>query len=460
MATLSEEMASWIACLRYEDLPAEVIARAKRVLLDSIGCAIGALNVEPVQIARRVVLEQGGNPVANPLGCDWKTSCDQAAFLGGLAIRYFDFNDYTTTGSHPSTNVAAALAMAQAGGLSGKDLIVGLVVGYEVQMRIRTVLEKSKQDYWDQSTALHYTAAAVAGKLLRLPPLKFAHALALAGIHAVTLAEVRRGKLSMWKAGAEPMGIKNGIYAALLARSGMTGPLTVLEGNHGFGKAVSGDINPRIFRDPPKTFQILTSCIKPWPCLFVAQAPIAAALEVRTKGVDPEKIRKITLSLSDFGFKQQKRFMKSGISTREDADHSAVYCVVRALLDGRVWLHHFEEKYFKEPRVLDLLKKVSLRFDPSLPKKMGAKVEVVIDGGKQFSSRVPYAPGHVKNPLSEDRFLEKFYGLCDGDLGRDRSQKAAELVSKVEEITDLGVLLEAVRANRKEGQEMAEGVET
>jgi len=446
VTTLAEEMALWVARLRYEELGPQVLAKSKLILLDTIGCALGALEAVPVRLARQVVRGQGGNPQATPLGLGWKTSCEQAAFLNALALRYLDFNDYTLLGSHPSINVAPALSVAEAEGLSGKDLILGITVGYEVQLRLRETMAKGKKQGWDHSTAVHYAAAAVAGRLMGLPPPKLAYALAIAGSHASTLGEVRRERLSMWKGGAEPMGVRSGTFAALLARAGITGPLTILEGKHGFGKMVAGGLDEDLIRRRPEHLKILKSCIKVWPCLLVAQAPVAAALKIRSRGVRPEEIEKIAVSLSDFGYKQQRRFRKGGISTREDADHSVPYCVARAFLDGALSLDHFEEEALKDARVQALLRKISLQSDSSLPKTVGAKIRVRLRNGNACGAKVPYPPGHVQNPLSGDGLMRKFLALSESVLGRDRARQAAEMILEVDKLFDLSPLVRALSA--------------
>lgn len=452
MLTLVEEMALWLSALRYEDFPSEVVARAKQVLLDTVGCALGALDAVPVRMSRQVIRQQGGKPQSTPIGVRWKTSCDQAAFLNGMAIRYLDFNDYSTSGSHASMSVAPALALAEAEALSGKDLVLGIVTGYEIQLRLREATAKGKQRGWDHSATVHYSAAAVAGKLLGLSPSEMAHALAIAGCHASTLGEVRRGKLSMWKGGAEPMGVKNGTFAALLAKGGLTGPLTVLDGKHGFAALVAGALEPKFLRKRSGDFQILKSCIKTWPCLLLAQAPVAAALRIRNRGVIPETIKKITVGLSDFAYKNQQRFSKTDISTRENADHSIPYCAARAFLDGGLRLEHFAQEVLKEPRLVDLLKKVTLRRDPELkdlrPGMVGARVEVKLEDSRVLKEKVLYPPGHARNPLSEEELLKKFLSLAEGALGRDRAFKAAEMILRVDELSELSVLMDSLCAVR------------
>lgn len=445
MKALTEEMADWIARLRYEDLPSDVVTRAKQILLDTIGCALGALDGAPVRLAREVAQEEGGAPRAMPIGLSWKTSCEQAAFLNALAIRYLDFNDYSTSGGHASINVGPALAVAQAQGLRGKDLLLGIVIGYEVELMFRDATAEARQDNWDHSTMVHYSAAAVAGKLLGLSPSKLAQALAIAGSHACTLAEVRRGRLSMWKGVAEPIGMRSGTFAALLARAGLTGPLTILEGKYGYGRVLAGKLNGELLKKPAKRFRILESCIKPWPCLFVAQAPVAAALRLRARGVTMDATEKITIVLNDFGYQQQKRFMETGISTREDADHSVPYCVIMALQDGDLRLDHFEDDAFKRPQVRSLFQRVALRRDPKLPKRVGARVELKLRDGTTISERVPYPPGHARNPLSEEELSGKFFGITENLLEKGRAARASEMILHIDELAVLDPLLDALR---------------
>jgi 2-methylcitrate dehydratase len=448
MANLAEDMARWVYELRYEALPQEVITRTKLILLDTVGCALAALDAPPVKLARQVAREQGGNPLATPLGASWRTSAEYGAFINSLAARYLDFNDYTDVGSHPSTNLGTVLSVGEAQGATGKDLILATNVAYEMQLRLRAACEH-QQEGWDNSTLEHYSAAAAAGKLLALPISQLTHALAIAAAHANTLAEVRRGQLSMWKAAAEAMSAKMGTFAALLARAGVTGPVSVIDGQYGFGNVVVGKFEPDFVRRLDGQFSILRSCIKVWPCLFVAQAPIAAAVELHQQGVKPTEIEKIDVYLSEFGYTQQLRFQKSGVSTREDADHSVTYCVSRVFLDGTVWLPHFEEDKLKEPPVVDLMKKVTFHRDDNLPKRMGAAVEVKLRGGGTRRAVIPYGPGHTQNPVGETGIAKKFHALADEVIGEAKARQAADMILHCEELTDVGALMETLVAPGK-----------
>ncbi len=448
MTTLVEDVASWIAELRYEVLPREVVDRTKLILLDTLACALGALDAQPLRLARQVVTEQGGNPQATPVGVRWKTTSEQVAFLDGIALRYLDLNDYSTVGGHPSINVAPALSVTEAQGLSGKHLILGIATGYEVQLRLREATKNGKQEGWDHSTGVHYSAAAAAAKLFALPAAQIAHALTIAGSHACTLAAVRKGKLSMWKGVAEAMAAKTGTFAALLARAGMTGSLSIFEGNGGYREVVTGVLDEDVLRRPPEEFLLLTSCVKLWPCVFVAQAPIAAALKLRRRrNLSPERIKNIVIHLNSFSYEQQKKFLAAGLSTRESADHSVPYCVARALLDGEVRIEHFDEKSFSEPRAVALFNKVSLARAETFPDKVSARVEVQLSDGGILSEEVLYPPGHTENPVGETEIVEKFRALSENVLRAEKTKKVCDIVLHMETAPNVSPLLEALCPN-------------
>jgi 2-methylcitrate dehydratase len=447
-ATIVQDVARWIVALRYEDLPPDVVARAKRVLLDTLGCGLGAIKAEPVRAAQQVVALQGGNPQATVLGLGRKATCDQAAFLNAMAMRYFDYNDYIALGrpNHASLNVAPALAIAEMQGLSGKDLLLGLVTGYELEVRLRDAIAAARREGWDDtSIEAQYSAAAAAAKLLRLDEGKVANALAIAGSNAATLAEVRRGaELTPAKGSAEPMGVRNGTFAALLAQAGLTYPLTIFEGANGFAKMVAGSLDETLLRQRTGAFGILKSCIKLWPCVGTAQAPIAAALDIQRRQGNAEKISAITVSLSDFAYKQQIAYPEE-ISTREHADHSIPYLVSRALLDGAVKVTDFEVARFRDPRAIALKRKLTVRPDASLSdENIGANIEVKLQDGSALTANMPVPPGNMLNPASDQDLARKFIPLAETVLGRARAEKAIDVILAVDTMPDLAPLLSAI----------------
>ena len=249
----------------------------------------------------------------------------------------------------------------------------------------------------------------------------------------------------MWKGTAEAMAAKTGTFAALLARAGMTGPPTIFEGNGGYREVVVGALDGDVLRKRPEKFLLLTSCVKLWPCVFVAQAPIAAALKLRRQSkLSPEKIEKIVIYLSEFSYDQQMKFLQAGLSTRESADHSAPYCVTRALLDGEVRLEDFEEASFTNPRVQALFNKVSLERGAGFPDKVSAQVEVQLSDGATLCEEVLYPPGHTENPVGEAEVVEKFCALSEKVLGTEKTNEVCDIVLHIEKAPNLAALLQAL----------------
>lgn len=454
--TVAADVGNWVAKLRYEDLPPQVVQKAKRVLLDTLGCALGAIDAPPVRVAQRVAAVQGGNPQATLIGVGSKVSCEQAAFLNGMAIRYLDYNDYAALGSahHCSINVAPALAVAEMQGLSGKDLLLGIIVGYEVQIRLRDATEGGPVKGWDTGTvATSYSSAAVAAKLLGLDASKIAYAMAIAGAHGNTLAEVRGAALSSGgpmtpsKGTADPMSARLGTFAALLAREGLTYPLTIFEGTAGYGKVAAGKLKDEILRQRTGDFQIVKGCFKIWPCFVYGQTPIATALEIYGKKPAPEEIQSITVGVSATAYENQLDYVGE-ITAREHADHSIPYVIARALLDGQVTVDDFDERRFREPRAVALVKKVSLRSDPSLSRPgqeaYGIKLEVQLRNGSVLKAELADPPGSMQNPADEEILGKKFLALSEKVLGRARAQKAIEVILSVDRSSNLKDLLSAV----------------
>jgi 2-methylcitrate dehydratase len=331
-------------------------------------------------------------------------------------------------------------------GASGKDLLLGLIAGYEVEVRLRDSIAAKRREGWDDtSIEAQYASAATAGKLLQLDEGKLANALAIAGSNANTLAEVRRGaELTPAKGSAEPMAVRSGVFAALLARAGLAYPLTIFEGENGFAKMVAGSFDEAILRKRSGDFQILKSCIKLWPCVGTAQAPIAAAVDVYKRHPGSDEISAITVALSDFAYRQQIAYPEE-IRTREHADHSIPYLVARALLDGNVGVNDFEPARFKDPRALALKKKLAVRPEASLSdENLGANLEVKLQNGTVLTANVPIPPGNMLNPAGDAELTRKFLALSENVLGKARAEKAIEVILAVDTMPNLGMLLDAL----------------
>lgn len=231
-----EELAAFVTSARYEDISARAKEQLKIRILDSIGCALGALGNGPIDAVRAQTRDFGGNPLCTLVGGGGKTAPDRAAFFNGALVRYLDFMDsYLAKGEtcHPSDNLAPVLAAAEYANASGKELLTALAVAYQVHARLSDEAPVRARGF-DHTTQGAYAVGAGVAKALGLDPGRTANAIALSGTGNVALRVTRTGTLSHWKGLAYPNTAFIATHAAFLAMRGITGPPGGVRGQQGF----------------------------------------------------------------------------------------------------------------------------------------------------------------------------------------------------------------------------------
>lgn len=436
--TLAERLAAFALSTRFEDLPEAVVVEARRRLLDAFACAAGALHESAPTIARRVAASLNGAPGGTLFG-GGRSTADWAAFANGVHIRYLDCNDtyLSLEPAHPSDNWAAVMAAGEHAGASGKDWIAAAAVAYEIQCRLCDAASIRARG-WDHTTYGSLSTSLAAAKLLGLSREQAVHALGIAGTTGTALRLTRAGELSMWKGCAFAFAARNGVFAALLAREGMTGPAPLFEGDMGFSQQVSGPIRLARLGGPDAADWMLSkTSIKFVPAEYHSQSAIAAAFELRPQIGDPASIRTIEIAtfrtaVEIIGQDPEKWVPK----TRETADHSLPYCTVVALVDGEVTAAQFSPERLADPALLDLVKRTTVVEDPKLsaeyPSAIPNRVRVTLTDGRVLESTVRHPPGHDKNPLNDAQLRQKFDGLIVPVLGAGRAWEIWERVSRLE----------------------------
>jgi 2-methylcitrate dehydratase len=233
MDATTGRIASYATTLIYADLPADVVHECKRRIVDTVGCALGAFDEPPSRIARAVAERASVSRGARVLGTGQRALPELAAFANGVMARYLDGNDvFPGGGGHPSDVISAVLAAADLADAGGPAVITGIVLGYEIHGALfrAACMRDHGLDH------VFYTAvgsAVGAAKVLGLDRDRIAQALALAVTPNIALHATRRGELSMWKGAAAGNAARNGVFAALLAAAGMTGPDKPIDGSDG-----------------------------------------------------------------------------------------------------------------------------------------------------------------------------------------------------------------------------------
>ena len=365
MDTTTAALARYVTSLRYETLPPSAVHDAKRHLIDSLGCAMGGYRSEPATIARRVAPAFTGPRSARLLGEGRSTTPEAAAFANSAMIRFLDANDtYISTGSgHPSDMLGALLAAADAQAASGRDLLLATVAGYEVFGALADRVSLRDRG-WDQGVFIAPASAAGAGLLLGLSMEQMADALAIAATANVATRQTRAGELAMWKGCATAAASKAGLFAAHLAKEGMTGPTAAFEGRHGLWEQVTGPFEIGPLGAPGRRFAVERTNFKYFAAEYHAQAPLAIALALRD-AVPVEEIEAIDVQIyamahSEIGSEPAKWDPR----TRETADHSLPYMLAVALRDGRVTPASFEPARYLDPALRPLMNRIRVVREP------------------------------------------------------------------------------------------------
>src|SRR5436189_3864318 len=298
--TLAHQLANYSSSFRFEDLSKEVVHEAKRRVIDSLGCALSAWNEEPCAIARKVASDFSAKQGSTIVGTSHKAPPDWAAFANGCCIRYFDYNDtyLSKEPAHPSDNISAALAMAESLGANGRELITAIALAYEVKCRLCDAASIRARG-WDHGTYGTFSTALACAKLMKLDPANTRHAVNIAGVAGAAMRQARAGELSHWKGVAFATAARHGVFSALLAREGMTGPAPIFEGEMGFEKQLGvslGDVGEK-FRGAPS--MILKTNINNLPAEYHSQSAIEAALFLRSQIGELSKIKGVVIESHD-----------------------------------------------------------------------------------------------------------------------------------------------------------------
>lgn len=421
---MADRLANYAYEMRYEKLPHEAVLEAKRRIIDVLACAMGAYTSEPAKIARRVAQFSSNPNGATVLATAHKTSPDLAAFANGVMFRYLDFNDtyLSKEPAHPSDNIAAVLAVAEAEKRSGRHVLTAIVLAYEIQCRLCDA-SSIRARGWDHVTYGAFSAGLAAGKLFGLNQRQLIHAQALAATPNNALRQTRVGELSHWKGCAFANASRNAVFAAMLAKEGMTGPSDIFEGEMGFWAQISGDFElPPLGGEPGNQdgFMINRTYIKHFPAEYHSQSAIEAALELRTE-IGPEqidqKIESITIESFDAAVEIIAGFAEHWApKSRETADHSMPYCVSAALIDGDITLDTFTDERIQEPQLRALIQKVKVNRNEEMtagyPDGIPNLLIIRTLDGREFQKKIAYPLGHHKNPMTDADIERKFRGLA------------------------------------------------
>jgi len=445
----TEKMAGFIVETGYDQIPKEAVDAAKGAILDCLGCTLAGSSEPAAKIVAQYVGEMGGNPEAGVVAAGFRTTAPQAALANGTMAHALDYDDVAVSWlGHPTAVLlAAVLALGERGKLSGKETLLGYILGLEIAAKLGGCVGFAHYAWgWHATATLGTMGAAAAGaKMLSLDLHRTKMAL---GIAASLAGGTRQNFGTMTKALHAGSAARNGVSAALLAQRGFTADEAIIERPMGFCKLFSGGAEYDISRatsglgDP---FDIVSPglSLKPYPCCRLTHRCIDAVLHLMKAydfaAGDVEEVECITSdSLPQVLIHPQP---KTGL----EGKFSMQYCLAIALIDGQVVLAQFSDDRVMDARAQELLRRVKYVHTGNIAgADMLAVPEVVaikLRDGRKLSHEVLVAKGDPRNPMSVEERVAKYQDCARSALSEKGTRKSLDMVSHLEDVENMSELM-------------------
>jgi 2-methylcitrate dehydratase len=368
-----------------------------------------------------------------------------------------DYNDiyWQQDPSHPSDIIPAAIACGERAGGGGRDLIVGVVLGHEFEMRLcEAAFPGIRERGWHHATLTAFVSPIVASRMLGLSWEQCQHAIGISASRHATLGAVTAGKLTMMKNTVDPMATQSGVLAALLAEKGYTGPEHVIDGKEGLVHCFGPEWKLEVLVDGLGDGWRIERCgMKAFPTEALTHAPISAVLDiVQEHDLQPDDITKVHIRSLARAADILADPSKYDPRSKETADHSLPYVIAAAIADRQVTPAQFEPEKIMDERIRAQLNKVEVVADPEIekvfPKLQRVIVTIETVDGRALTRELDYPKGDPRNPLSDAEVEEKFDALASPVLSEAGRRNLKEAVWGLQEVGSISELMDCCRADR------------
>jgi 2-methylcitrate dehydratase len=453
-----QRLGRFVSDARLSDLGAS-LPTLKRNVLDSIACALAALDGELIPAIRAHAEQFSSQPTTTFIG-GGRGSVDQSAFFNAVLVRYPDLLDtFLTPGGlcHPADNFGAVLAVAEHVEAAGADFLLALAIAYEVQCRFSAAVPFMARGL-NHALQLAMSVAAATSKLLRLDAEHAASAIAASAADNISVAAVHAEPVSMWKGISPAATGMRAVYTTILAGRGVTGPYSLIDGPLGLSQLFDQKIDFRT--DDHSLTAVEQTYLKRYCSLIHAQNIIDATLAIRDQHqITGDDVAHVTLEVFQgaYDFAGGGRYgNKDHPWTKEQADYNLKYLCAVALLDGQVGPEQIETSRVHRADVQRLLKHVTVSpardLTAAYPQRTSTRVHVTLHGGHSFDREQSDYEGSPTRPMKWDRVVDKFHWLAEpfaDDTLRSEIIGAVDRLDAIP-IAELTELLGAVRSTPKQ----------
>ena len=461
------KLADFSSRLKYIDLPAEVVLEVKHLLLDSIGCAVAGLKTEKGEISLAFARRLGGEPESSIIGTDDKAPADTAAFVNGELFNALDYDALCSPSAHISPFVMAApLALAEAGNVSGRDLITALAVSHEIAIRVaRGLVTGGRFSVYIPEKEMRITGpthgygssvfggVAGAGRIMGFDSEKICHAFGIAGYMCpvpVTMRFAFAVPSSMSKYLSAGWISKTEVTAVMLAELGYTGDKEILDGEFGFWKSFASEEwrhEDVVDRLGSKWFLPESISYKAYPCCGAMHHALDFFYQIIEENdldaADIERVDVLMNMLADFPLWQNRR-----IETHIEAQFSVAYVFAIAAHRVPIGPEWQKRETFEDPKILEFMDRVHVKTYADFQGAVGKPIVRVIAGKNGVDGKRTFSKGDIftgQNILGREQLVDKFMGNVSDVVPEKEGEKAIETIFNLEELEDVSELLRLVR---------------
>lgn len=458
LADATRDLARFGAALRYEDIPADAIARIKLSLLDSLGCCLYGATLPWTRKVAELADAEAAQPVATLIGLGRKTSPALAALVNGTSGHAFELDDIHkesivhagSIATPVALNLAEARNAASKGKVTGKDVLTAMVAGYEIGHRVGNAATMSLffRGFHPQGTSGAFVAAATAARMLDLDATQFQHALGMAGSQAGGLMAAQEG--AMVKRFHSGRAAQSGVYAAQLASRGFTGILDALEAPYGGYLAT--------YSDKPNPSRLTDGLGKTWETLNVGYKPhasvtsIHSALDALAELMQQHKLKAGDIAKVEAGLSPMTHvhcaweYKAQGVTA---AQMNLYYGMAVIALDGAAFTEQFREARLRDPQILDFVSRITATVDPEIeqmgaPFRHASRVKITTRDGKVHEKLALHRRGSPENPLAPEEVVHKFRNVVAPCMNKADAERIIAAVDRCEQMADIGELLALV----------------